>query len=142
MPPSIVPAVGRVAEKWARRAASASGEYQQGVEQTPKSWAAASSAAEKNYVTGVNAAAAAGRFGKGVTKAGDSKWKRGAVEKGPMRYAQGVGVAQADYASQVGPYLEIIGRTDLPPRGPVGSEGNYGRVAAIGKALRAAKVGR
>jgi hypothetical protein len=142
MAPSIVPNVSRVAEKWARRAASASGEYQQGVEQSSKSWATAAGAAEKNYVAGVNAAAAAGRFGKGVAKAGDAKWKKGAIEKGPMRYAQGVGVAQADYAGQVGPYLEVIGRTDLPPRGIVGSEANYTRVSTIGKALRAAKVGR
>lgn len=142
MPPSIVPNVSRVAEKWARRAASASGEYEQGVMQTPKSWAAAAGAAEKNYVAGVTAAAGAGRFGKGVAKAGDSKWKKNAMEKGPTRYAQGVGVAQADYAGQVGPYLEVIGRTDLPARGPVGSESNYARVAAIGKALRAAKTAR
>lgn len=142
MPPSVVPTTARVAEKWARRAASASGEYQQGVEQTQKSWQGAAQAAEKNYTAGVTAAAAAGRFGKGVAKAGDAKWRRGATEKGPTRYAQGVGVAQADYASQVGPYLEIIGRTDLPMRGPVGSDTNYNRVSAIGKALRQAKVGR
>ena len=138
----IVPNVGRVAEKWARRSASAAGEYQAGVEQTPKSWATAAGAAEKNYVAGVTAAAGAGRYGKGINKAGDAKWKKGAVEKGPTRYAQGVGVAQADFASQVGPFLEVIGRTDLPPRGPVGSEGNYMRVNAIGKALRAAKTAR
>jgi len=139
---AIVPPVGRVAEKWARRSASASGEYQTGVEQTPASWAAASTAAEKNYVAGVTAAASAGRFGKGVNKAGDAKWKKNAVEKGPTRYAQGVGVAQGDYASQVGPFLEVISRTDLPPRGPVGADQNYMRVNAIGKALRAAKTSR
>jgi len=139
---SIVPSVSRVAEKWARRSASASGEYEDGVRSTQRSWAAAAGAAEKNYVAGVTAAAGAGRFGKGVTKAGDAKWKKNAVEKGPTRYAQGVGVAMADYAGQVGPYLEVIGRTDLPMRGPVGSEANYGRVATIGKALRAAKMAR
>jgi len=80
MPPAIVPSVTAVAAKWARRAGSASAEYQEGVERTPKSWQAAASAAENNYKAGVTAAAAAGRFGKGVTKAGDAKWKRGAVE--------------------------------------------------------------
>jgi hypothetical protein len=109
---------------------------------TAKSWAGAAGAAEKNYVAGVNAAAAAGRFGKGVAKAGDAKWKKNAAEKGPARYAQGVGVAQGDYQSQVAPYLEAIGRVDIPARGPVGSESNYGRTAVIGKALRALKVGR
>jgi len=142
MPPAIVPSSNRVAEKWARRAASASGEYEQGVMGTSKSWATASGAAEKNYTAGVTAAASAGRYGKGVSKAGDAKWKKNAAEKGPARYAQGVNVAQADYQSQVGPYLEAIGRVDLPARGPVGSEGNYARTAVIGKALRALKVGR
>jgi len=139
---SIVPSVSRVAEKWARRSASASGEYEQGVQQTQRSWAAAAGAAEKNYVAGVTAAAGQGRYGKGVTRAGDAKWKKNAVEKGPTRYAQGVGVAQGDYAGQVGPFLEVIGRTDLPARGPVGSEQNYARVSTIGKALRAAKTAR
>ena len=142
MPPAIVPSVAQVAAKWARRAGSASQEYQEGVERTPKSWAAAASAGEKNYVAGVTAAAGAGRFGKGVAKAGDAKWKRGAVEKGPTRYAQGVSVGQQEYQSQVAPFLEVIGRTDLPPRGPTGSDGNYARVAAIGRALRMAKTGR
>jgi hypothetical protein len=40
------------------------------------------------------------------------------------------------------PYLEAIGRVDLPPRGPVGSAGNFARVVAIGTALRNLKVGR
>lgn len=142
MPPAMVPNSSKVAEKWARRAASASGEYEAGVQGTSKSWATAASAAEKNYVTGVTDAASKGRFGKGVAKAGDAKWKKNAIEKGPARYSQGVGVAQSDYQAQVGPYLEAIGRTDLPPRGPVGSEGNYARTAVIGKALRALKVGR
>lgn len=142
MPPPIVPNIGRVAEKWARRAASAGGEYEQGVNTTSKSWAAAATAAEKNYQAGVTAAAAAGRFGKGVQKAGDARWKKGATEKGPARFAQGVSLAQPDYQSGFAPFLELIGRTDVPPRGPVGSEGNFTRGVVIAKALRALKVGR
>lgn len=142
MATAAVPATSKVAEKWARRAGSASGEYEDGVRTTTRSWATASSAAENNYKAGVTAAASAGRFGKGVQQAGDAKWKKNAVEKGPMRFSQGVQVATQDYSSAVAPYLEAIGRTDLPPRGPVGSEGNYARTAAIGKALRQLKVGR
>ncbi len=140
MPPAIVPSVARVAEKWARRSASAGQEYTDGVTNTTRSWAAASAAAERNYQAGVTAAAGAGRFGKGVARAGDGKWKANAVAKGPGRFAQGVSVAQADFQSQFAPYLEAIGRIDLPARGPVGSDGNYARVAAIGKALRDLKT--
>lgn len=142
MPAPIVPNIGNVAAKWARRAASASGEYEDGVKNTTRSWATAAKAAENNYKAGVTAAANAGRFGKGIDRAGDAKWKKNATEKGPGRFAQGVGVAQGDYSGGMAPYLEAIGRTDLPPRGPAGSEGNYNRVAAIGKALRALKTSR
>jgi len=132
----VVPNVGRVAAKWARRAGSAGQEYAEGVANTPRSWAANAKAAEKNYQQGVTEAAAKGRFGKGIDKAGDAKWKKNATEKGPARFSQGVATAEQDYASQVGPVLEVIARTNLPERGPTGSEGNYNRVSAIGKALR------
>lgn len=142
MPAAAVPQISRVASKWARRAASASGEYEDGVKSTSKSWAGATAAAEKNYQQGVAAAASAGRYGKGVQRAGDAKWKKNSAEKGPARYAQGVGLAEADYAGQMAPVLEVISRTDLPPRGPAGSDSNFQRVMVLGKALRALKVGR
>jgi len=142
MPAASTPPIARVAAKWARRAASASGEYEEGVRSTTRDWAAATTAAEKNYQAGVTEAAAKGRFGKGVQRAGNAKWKKGATEKGPARYSQGVSIAESDYAGQMAPVLEVIGRTDLPPRGPAGSDQNFQRVMAIGKALRALKVGR
>jgi len=138
----VVPSVSKVAAKWARRAGSASTEYSEGVNNTSRSWATAAAAGEKNYVAGVTSAASAGRFGKGVAKAGDAKWKRGATVKGPARYSSGVAEAEQDYSSQVGPYLEAIGRVNLPERGPTGSEGNYARVSAIGKALRQLAQGK
>ena len=139
MAAATVPSAAVVAAKWARRAGSASDEYAKGIASTTRSWQAASSAAERNYQAGVTAAAGAGRYGKGIARATDAKWKKGATEKGPMRYSQGVGVAEQDYSTGVAPYLEVIGRTDLPPRGPAGSDGNYARVMAIGKALRGLK---
>jgi hypothetical protein len=142
MPPASVPSIQNVASKWARRAASASGEYEAGVRGSTKSWAGAAKAGENNYKAAVTAAAGAGRYGKGVDRAGDAKWKRGAIEKGPMRFSQGVGVAEKDYADQMAPYLQAIGSIDLPARGPAGSEGNYARVSAIGKGLRQLKQSR
>lgn len=141
MPPAAVPSAARASEKWQRRAAQAGEDYRTGVEQTPKSWQAAATAGAANYKAGVTAAAASGRFERGVAKAGDSRWKRGASEKGSMRYGPGVQAAQGDYAAAIGPVLEVIGRTDLPPRGPAGSENNYSRSAAIGRALRALRTG-
>lgn len=142
MPTSTVPPVSRVAAKWARRAGSAAGEYEDGVRNTTRSWAGAATAGAANYKAGVASAAAEGRFEKGISKAGDAKWKRGATEKGPARFSQGVAAAEQDYSGGVAPFLELIGRTDLPMRGPVGSAGNYQRVQRLGEALHKARVGR
>jgi hypothetical protein len=130
----------RAAERWARRSANASGDYTDGVNMTPRSWAAASTAAAASYKAGVQTAATAGRYEKGIQKAGDAKWKRKASAVGPTRYAEGVGAAQGDYGTAVGPVLDVIGRVDLPPRGPVGSAGNLARVAVIANALHALRT--
>lgn len=142
MPRVAVPDVSRVATKWARRAGSAGQEYTEGVKNTPRSWATNTKAAAASYASGVQEAIGKKRFEKGVDQAGDASWKRGAEEKGSQRYGQGVQVAEGDYNTGVAPYLSVIGSVDLPPRGPVGSDGNYARVAAIGRALRQAKMSR
>jgi hypothetical protein len=140
MPPVGVISAGRAAERWARRSASAAPDFADGVQSTPRSWAAASTAAAASYKAGVAAAAGAGRYEKGIAKAGDAKWKRKAATVGPGRYAEGVGAAQGDYGTAVGPVLDVIGRVDLPPRGPVGSVGNLQRVAVIANALHALRT--
>ncbi len=142
MPRVMVPDQARVAAKWQRRAGSAGEEYKQGVLNTPRSWATNAKAAEASWAAGVNEAIGKKRFGKGVDAAGDAKWKTMAEQKGGARYSQGVQTAEQDYATGVGPYLSVISGIDLPPRGPVGSDGNYNRVSAIGRALRQAKMGR
>jgi hypothetical protein len=142
MPPATVPAVGRVAEKWARRVAGATTDYDAGITAAGGKWAAAAKAADMNYRTAVTAAAGAGRFAKGVERAGDAKWSRGAKDKGVQRYGPGAQAAQGDFSTAIAPVLEVIGRTDLPARGPRGQESNYARSAAIGKALRAFATGR
>ena len=138
----VVPDAGRVAQKWSRRASGASEDYKSGVESTSASWSAAAGAAKDTWKQAVTAAAGRGAFEKGVARAGDAKWKNNTSTKGPMRYAQGVGVAEADYSSQVAPYLQLIGATDLPPRGPAGSPGNIQRVSALATALRGLKERR
>ena len=131
-----VTSAGKAAERWSRRSASAQTDYESGVRDTPRSWAAASAAADASYRAGVTAAAGRGAYAKGIQDAGDAKWKRGATEKGPGRYAEGVSKATGDYGKAIGPVLEVIARTDLPPRGPVGSESNYTRATTMAKALR------
>jgi hypothetical protein len=138
----IVPDAGRVADKWSRRATGASGDYKTGVESTAADWAALTTAAKDVWKTAVTAAAGRGAYEKGIARVGSAKWKNNAASKGPDRYMQGVSLGQADYSSQVAPYLQLIGSTDLPPRGPAGSPGNIQRVAALATALRGLKERR
>lgn len=137
-----VPDVGKVAAKWSRRASAAGQDYTDGVTTTSADWQANTTAAAASYKTGVTQAANAGRFEKGVARVGTAKWKKNAVEKGPMRYSQGVAVAEQDFSSQVAPFLQAIGSLDLPPRQPTGSDANLQRVSVIAKGLRALKERR
>jgi hypothetical protein len=142
MPRPVVKNLSQVVEKWKRRASSASEEYRIGVETTPKSWAGAAAAAKAAYTTGITESIARNDYEKGVAKAGDAKWKDRASKLGPSRFSQGVNESEGAYSSGVAPVLAAIGAVDLTPRGPVGSESNYSRSAAIGKALRQLRTGR
>ena len=132
--------VTEISEKWVRRASGATEEYASGVANPKKDWAIETKDAEAAYKAGVTAAAAAGRFGKGVAKAGTGKWKKGAEEKGVARFGPGVSVGKENHASGFGPYASTIAGVALPPRGPKGDPRNIERVRTIAAALRAKKI--
>ena len=138
----VVPSIGVSAERWSRRASAASPDYQRGVETTQRDWAQNASAAEAAYKQGVTAAANAGRFGKGVARAGDAKWNRNAAGKGGDRYGPGAQAATGDFSTAIGPVLDVIKSTDLPAKGPRGQDSNYDRSKKIGQALRQFKTSR
>ena len=128
--------------KWARRAGNAGPEYEDGIRNPRKSWAQETKAAETAYEQGVQAAISAKRFGKGVDKAGDDKWSKNAIEKGPQRFQQGVSLAQPAYEAGFAPFRDVIANTTLPPRGPKGDPKNIQRVAVLAKNLHDAKIQR
>jgi len=136
MPPAAVPPIASVAAKWARRVGGATEDYTAGISRASGKWQPAAAAANSNYVAGVNAAASAGRYAKGVNRAGDAKWQRKSKDVGSQRYGPGAAAAEGDFSTALGPVLEVIGRTDLPPRGVRGAPGNLARVGAIANALR------
>jgi hypothetical protein len=142
MPPTTVKPVGQVVEKWARRVAGASQDYEAGATAAGDVWQRNAAGAAQNYQAGVTQAASQGRFAKGVARAGSQKFVRGVREKGAARFGPGAAAGQPDFQTGIGPVLEVIGRTDLPPRGPRGAEGNLARVRAITTALRTFATGR
>ena len=132
----------RSAAKWNTNTTNATESYIDGVQNPRADWATATKAAESNWKAGTTKAAADGSFGKGVQRAGTSKQQNNALSKGAQRFAQGVAVAQTDYAEGVAPYLDVLERTTLPPRGPKGDPNNIKRVSTVTTALHAAKNAR
>jgi len=130
-----------VSAKWGRVTPQRSQDYQEGVENPQKDWEKNTKAAESNYASGVQSAIADKRFGKGVSKAGTSKWKEKTISKGVQRWGPGVQVAQGDYEKGMAPVLDVIGRTSLPPRFPSGDPRNIQRVQKLATALHNMKLG-
>lgn len=135
-----IKSLDRIASKWKEVASRSQGEYKEGVENPKRSWSAATQAAESAYEQGVQDSISRKAFGKGVSEAGDSKWKNRAVNLGPSRYSAGVAVAQPEYQKGFAPFHSVISSVTLPPRGPKGSPENIERVRVIASALHSAKV--
>ncbi len=130
-----VKSLTRISDKWKRQSQAATPEYEFGVKNPKKDWAEETAKAEDNYKKGVIAAANAGSFGKGVKKAGTSKWQENTLKKGVNRWADGINQSASNYEEGFKPYRETIINTTLPPRGPKGDPKNIERVRVMAKAL-------
>jgi hypothetical protein len=127
--------MSRISRKWVERASVAGADYQAGTSSPRRSWAQAAAAAESNYKDGVTRAAAAGRFGKGVGKAGDAKFQRGVTEKGVARYPAGVAAASNDFSAGFEPFRAALQSTTLQPRKARRDPSNLQRVAQVVQAM-------
>ena len=136
----VTKSVGSSSDKWVRRAGAAAQDYKQGVQSPRTSWQEATADAEENYNAGVQEAISAGRFGKGVSAAGNQKWQAKAASKGADRFGPGVQAGKSDYERGFAPYQSVLSGLSLPPRGAKGDPRNLERVRAVAEALRAAKV--
>lgn len=130
----------RTKAKWARVTSGAGEEYREGVTNPKKDWAKETSNANAAYKAGIAASVAADSFKKGVERAGTSAWQKGAIEKGPDRFAQGVALAEEKYADGFEPYRKVIESTTLPPRGRRGDPNNMQRSIQMAKALHEKRV--
>jgi hypothetical protein len=131
-----------LARKFVTRAGAASGDYKDGVSQAGQDWETNTRAAGDNYAQGVQQAIADGRFQRGVTEAGSTKFVQRASTLGAQRFAPGVAAAEADWSKGAQPYLQALAGMTLPPRRPKGDPGNMERANAVASRLRALKVGK
>jgi hypothetical protein len=130
------------AKRWAERAAQATAEFKQGVQNPRRDWEEATLEAQDAYKEGITAALNENRFGKGVRSAGSAKQKEAALRKGEERYASGVMQAEGSYEKGIAPFLQVIESTTLPPKYKTGDPRNIKRAEVLNQALRRAKVGK
>lgn len=129
-------------QKWIQRTAAAGQAYKDGVMNPRRPWSESTAAAAPTYAAGVQAAIGRNAFANGVQRAGNSKWQRGASEKGSVRWAPGVQAAGTDYESGIGPYLSAMASANLPERGTAGSPQNEERSLTIQRILHQTKLNR
>jgi hypothetical protein len=140
IPMPVIKDMAKISAKWKRVTSAATQEYTEGIQNPRTDWAVETAKAEAAYEKGIQASIGRKSFGKGVRAAGTEKWKSNAIEKGPMRFSQGVGLGAASYEKGFAPFREIIANTNLPARGPKGDPSNINRVAVMAKAMHDKKL--
>lgn len=138
--PIAIRSTADIAAKFIAVTPGRSPEYARGVQDSTVDWESPTLAAEGSYEEGVTAAIGRKAFGKGVTRSGNQKWRKGSIEKGTVRWPQGVAGALEAYTEGFAPFRDTIAGLTLPPRGPAGSPGNLQRVAAVANALHERKL--
>lgn len=123
--------LARATERFVRRAGTAGPDYEAGIKNPRADWAQATRAAESAYVAGVTAAAQAGRFGRGVQRAGSGKWQRRALELGVQRFPAGVAAAANEWTQGFAPFHQAIAGVQLQPRRPKRDPANRVRINQI-----------
>lgn len=132
----------RISQKWLRVSSTAQTEYEEGVKNPRNDWATATKNAATSYNQAITEAISKKRFENGVAKAGTAKWQTNAVNKGPARWQQGIGLSEQNYVDGFSPYAAVIKNIVLPVRGAKGDPKNLLRVAAVANALHAEKLKR
>lgn len=132
---AAVKSVEETAKKWGSVTPQRLGDYQAGVQNPKKDWAANTAAAKDSYKAGVTKAANEGRFEKGVNRAGNQAWKDGVTTKGIDRWGQGVAIGEAKYREGIAPFIGALGSLTLPQRFAKRDPRNLQRVAAVTEAM-------
>lgn len=133
---------GASATKYTNNTANAVPAYKAGVQSPKTSQSAAAIAAVGNWQQAVSSQQARSAFVSGLTKAGDTAWTNGALNKGADRYPVGTRLAAPKWQTNVQPYLQLIASTNLPPKGIRGAAQNWQRSQVLGLALHNLKVQR
>ncbi|MBA7624884.1 hypothetical protein ES703_32298 [subsurface metagenome] len=131
----------KIGKKYVDRAAVATDDYEDGIENPKKDWEKESLDAEDNYKTAIIASIARKARPAGIKKAGTKKWQDKAIAK-KGRWAPGISEAEEDYKAGYAPYRDVVGKVVLPEKYPAGDIRNYKRSQAVGEAQHNLKIGK
>ncbi len=134
--------IDQVVDKWKRRVDVAGPDYEYGIANPKRPWAASAIAAEELQAEASRRAIDNKMYVKGIKRVGDEKWRDMAQKKGPNRFREGVGLALEYYREGIAPYLAALERLELPGPWAAGDPRNVTeRVGLIAKTLHALKIG-
>tara|TARA_Y100000310_G_C20665995_1_gene807524 strand:- start:573 stop:998 length:426 start_codon:yes stop_codon:yes gene_type:complete len=131
--------IGAIADKFTRVTPTRSQDFEQGVRSPRADWATNTEEAGDSWAGGIQQAIADKRFERGVRNAGTPKWQQKTLDVGVQRWQGGVQTAGEAYQRGFAPYVDVIARTTLPPKGPKGAPQNMERAAVMARALHEAK---
>lgn len=137
---ALIRSLDSIVAKWKRVTPGRAEDYKLGVTNPLKDWEKETLAASDRRDEGMRAAIADGRINRGITNKGFAGWQKPAVQKGPSRWVEGIGLATADYKAGFAKYHDIIANTDPGPRFKKGDPRNWERSKKIGIALHEAKI--
>lgn len=135
-----IPPVQEIAEKWNRVTRGRTQDYERGVNNPRQDWKDSTVAAKDIWKAQMSAVIASTRWEGGVERSGSRNWKEKTLSKGPRRWAEGVGLAIADFARGFLPYRDLISQIELPARGEAGSPQNEDRMLILARALHELKL--
>ena len=137
----VTKSANQIAEKWARVTPERLTDYEAGVRTPKRDWEKNTSDAEGRYEEGIKASIQRKAFGKGVKRAGTAHQQAMTIEKGMVRWPDGVRTAEARMATGMQRVVSVLEKTTLPPRYAKGDPRNLKRVEAVNIALHKMKIG-
>lgn len=137
---ALIRSIDAIAKKWQTVTPQRSDIYKSNVEAPLKDWEKETLGSKDRRDAGLREAIADGRIDRGIKKAGNDKWQKATVTKGPQRWSEGVAMAEPEYKAGFAPYRDVIEKTDLGPKYPKGDPRNWERSKKIGLALHDKKI--
>lgn len=136
----LVKSARDIAAKWARVTPTRLEDYEFGVRNPKKDWEKESLDSEENYQIALKASFARKARPKGIRKVGTSGQQRATIEKGLIRWPEGVAGAEDRMSEGMEMVVNAIASVKERPKYPKGDIRNLEIIKDITQAIHKAKI--